>query len=103
MLDDQTHALIKTLPLFPFSESPLFNHSDPLTLTLPASELDIVTNFLAMELLIPDEILTLLSLFYSPLSSMNGMYPSRLVPELKSKIDTHSLQLICKEANMIAL
>jgi len=71
-LDDQTHVLIKTLPLSPFAESPLFNHNDSLALLLPASVFDIVADPEDVELLRPDEILTLPSLFYPPLSSTNG-------------------------------
>ena len=60
VLDDEAPDLIKALLLSSFAKYPPFNPHDPFTLLLPVSALDIVLDPGSMELLIPDEILTLL-------------------------------------------
>ena len=56
-----------------------------------------------MELLIPDEIITLPYLSDPPLSSRNDMHFSLMLPKLNSKINTNPISPIDIEANMVAL
>ena len=78
-------------PLSSFAESPLFNFNDPLTPLLPTFTLDRETDPEITELLLPDEIITLLYLSDPSLPLINNTYLPAVPPELGAKLDVPPL------------
>ena len=98
--DDEKFVLIKMSPLSPLAESPLFNFNGPLIPLLPLFVLDIATDPEDMELLIPDEIITLPYLSDPPLPIINDIVPPIVLPESEAKLNDSPLLLAGEPTNI---